>query len=81
MDLSLGAKYQGLAEPLTADIAKLKTQVEQKVYQEISTGALTPEKALLAWYEMHSYHRLLQKFNKQIKVGVATGEALTGDSK
>jgi hypothetical protein len=77
LELATGAKYQALAEPLNADMNKLKLQVEQRVYKAISTGTLTPEMALQAWYEMHSYHRLIQKFNQRIKMGVSQGEALS----
>lgn len=77
LDLATGAKYQALQEPLNADISKLMRQVEQRMYTAISTDKLTPEMAVRAWYEMHSYFRLLQKFNQRIKVGVAQGEALS----
>jgi len=75
-DLNLGAKFQSLQAPLTADIEKLKRQTEQVVYTAIAQHTLTPEQALQAWYEHLSYHRLLQRFNQRIKIGEAAGNAL-----
>lgn len=83
MDLSIGAKYQQLKEPLTNDLQKLKSGVETRVFTAISKGNLTPELALQAWYEVHSYHRLMQKFNQRIEIGINEGENLSpqiGDS-
>lgn len=76
MDLSIGAKYLQLKEPLSNDIQKMIQGVENRVYVAISQGQLTPEYAMQAWYEMHSYHRLMQKFNQRIQVGVNAGENL-----
>lgn len=74
--LSLGAKYQQLQEPLTEDVNKMIRQVEARVFTAISKGELTPDGAVQAWHEIHAYHRLLQKFDQRIKIGVSEGENL-----
>lgn len=79
-ELSLGAKYLSLQAPITEDIQKMIRQAENRVFQAISDGSLTPEMALQGWYEVNSYHRLLQKFNQRIKMGQSQGETLLGEA-
>jgi hypothetical protein len=75
--LSLGAKYQELQAPLTEDIEKMVRSVEARVFSLIARGELTPDQALQSWHEVHAYHRLLQKFDQRIKIGIAEGEELS----
>ncbi|HEY6018501.1 MAG TPA: hypothetical protein VIY48_00940 [Candidatus Paceibacterota bacterium] len=76
MALDLGAKYQQLQAPLTADVRKMIQSVENKVFAAIQQKEFTPDMAYQAWHEVHAYHRLLQKFNQRIKIGVSEGEEL-----
>lgn len=76
LDLSQGAKLAALVQPLTEDLNKLAEQTQARIFTAISKGEMTPEMAVQGWHELHSYHRLLQRYNQRIKIGQSVGEAL-----
>jgi len=76
LEQATGAHIASVSPVLNAEIDKMMAQVHNKVFTAISKNELTPELAMQAWHELNSYFRLRQRFNQQIKVGQAAGEAL-----
>jgi hypothetical protein len=62
---------------LREQLGKRRQHIEEGIFQHLrGDEALSPEKAVQAWLELHAVHRLEQHLRKRIQVGEAAGERL-----
>jgi len=59
---------------LDKEIEALERALDNRTYQALDRGELTPQRALEAWIEKVSYHRISRKIQQQITMGQAAGE-------
>ena len=54
---------------LRAELTKLDKALENKAFSDLTSGKLTPERAIEAWIEKASYAKLLKKMEQKVKMG------------
>jgi hypothetical protein len=63
------ARLAGVLPELQNIISKMERQAEQKVFDLLSQGKLTPEMALYAWQEKQIMRRFLTRFDQKVRSG------------
>lgn len=73
----LTGKVAGDALVLMTELLQaLEHEVDRRVISQAEAGTLTPEAALLGWYEKTSYHKLRKRLQSKQRVGIQAAERL-----
>lgn len=79
INLALVGKGRVSAEllPLVEEVvAGMERSLENRIFQGLAAGTLTPEVALYAWIEKSTYKTLLKRLTTHILVGQSAAQAV-----
>jgi len=71
-----GARLANMLPYLEAEIQRMITTLENRVFQALELKELTPEQALYAWMEKASYRHLLKRLTTRVRIGQTAGERI-----
>ena len=69
-----GARIAGMLPYLAKELGGMEAAVVARVFQDLETGVLTPEKAIQAWIEVRQLRKLLKRLETHIKIGQTAGQ-------
>lgn len=62
-----GAQLAHSMPYIDEQLGKMEALVKRRVFNAIADGALTPEMALNAWFELHSYAMLNRRLDQKVQ--------------
>lgn len=72
--IAAGAKLAGLLPYLEAEVDRMDRALENRVYDLINKGALTPEAAFMAWLEKKTLRAFVTRLRQKVNMGQSVGE-------
>ena len=77
--IAQGHDAELVAKTLEEELGKRRAQIEKRIFAHLeSDEALSGDKAVQAWLELHAVHRLEQHLRRRIQLGEAAGSELAG---
>ncbi len=74
--LSMSGELEVAQRAIEALLLSLEKAVHTKMFRWFGNETPSPEDALNAWVELHSYHRIRQRLTQALKMGQSASETL-----
>ncbi len=68
-----GARMAVILPLLREEIARNEAAGMNQIFQDISNGTFTPEKAVIAWMQVYAHRKLLMRLEALVKMGIDAG--------